>query len=328
MKAETAFLLSVCVTLVARNPVMAVEQRSEAATAKLLAVEVPHPGTGSLATVRSLGPDRPSEPALLVISRPGEHRAAENTHPREARWRTRSELIVDSNDRPLENHTRTRVTRVDTNGREIGEIFDRTMRHAPRPSPDGRWLAITAQTETGRQRLEIYDLGSRGDGPAEPRVFEELPPYDLAWSPDGKYVAVGVGVVEPDGKVWPRLRILDLATGTLRKVNDGGRPDGVRPLFWTEEGLFVESEPGVRRCDLEGAGCSVHYDLGSPRFRARTGTPVGSGKAWILVTDHERDPFEIRGHELHEVDLVDGGGRRLLRLPDGVFLNDISWIAD
>jgi hypothetical protein len=328
MNPVTMFLLSQVVAVAATGHAMAAEQRSETATAKLLAVEIPHPGAGTLATVRSLGPNRPSEPSLLVISRPDESRAAENAHPDEARWRTPQELIVDSFDRPVRNGSGTRITRVDTNGREIGEIFDRAMRVAPRPSPDGRWLALTAQhATTGKQRLEIYDLGG-GDQLGEPRVFRELPPYNLAWSPDGKYIAVGVGIVEPTGKVWPRLRILDVAAGTIRSVNDGGRPDGVRPLFWTEEGLFVESEPGIRRCDLDGAGCVVHYDVGYPRFRARAGTPIGNGKAWILVTDFARDAFEVRGHELHEIDLVNGGGRRLLRLPDGIFLNDISWIAD
>lgn len=322
------FLVAPALALLGSAPAMAAEPRSQEDVARMLAIDMPHPGKGKLATVRSLGPNRPSEPSMLVIATADGSVVAGNAHPDEARWRNPTELIVDSFDRPIRDRSSTRITRVDAGGREIAELFDRTLHSAPRPSPDGRWLALTTlHGKTGKQRLEIFGFGA-DDRLGEPRVFHELPPYNLAWSPDGRHIAVGVGVVEPTGKVWPRLRILDVAAGTIREVADGGRPDGVRPMFWTEEGLFVESEPGVRRCDLDGGGCRVHYDVGYPRFRARAATPVGNGKAWVLVTDFARDAFETRGHELHEMDLVHGGGRRLLRLPDGVFLEDISWIGE
>ncbi|MBC8292749.1 MAG: hypothetical protein H8E45_06230 [Proteobacteria bacterium] len=58
------------------------------------------------------------------------------------------------------------------------------------------------------------------------------------------------------------------------------------------------------------------------------GRQVNDHKALLLVKDFTVDPLEARAKEIHEVNLVTGEGRVLLRLPDGVFISDLDWIND
>lgn len=138
--------------------------------------------------------------------------------------------------------------------------------------------------------------------------------------------------MSPRGRVWPRLHILDLASGEIRRIADAVPPrkrelSGTTPLIWTEHGLFASAQSRILRCDPEGDGCRVVHTFEDYQI-VRGGTHVGGGRAYVLITDIRPDVFEIRANELHEVDLVRGGGKLLLRLPDGVFLDDIDWIAD
>lgn len=303
---------------------MADERSADDVRQRLSAIELPHPGNGKLAAILQSGYDRPAEPALLVIRTATESYASPLPHPQMARWRSPSELIVQSHDRPVRAGSGARISRVDTSGRELAELLDRQALSSPQPSPDGKRLALT-RTTSGEGRLEVYELGDGASELGAPRTFDVSPIYALAWSPDATRIALGIGVVERTGKESSRLHILDVASGTVRKVEDGGRENGVQPLFWTPQGLFVRSADGILRCEPDRGGCEPVYDPSQSRGRVLRGTPVAENKAWVLVVDPTRDPLEMRGNELHEVDLVKGGGKRLLHLPDGFFLQDIDW---
>lgn len=303
---------------------MAGEGSADDVRERLSAIALPPPGNGKLAAILQLGPDRPSEPTLLVIREANETHASPHPHPQMARWRSPSELIVQSNERPVRAGSGARISRVDATGRELAELFDRQALSSPHPSPDGKSLALT-RTASGKGRLEIYDFGDGANELGPPHTFDVSPIYALAWSPDATRIALGVGVLERTGKEWSRLRVLDVASGEVRQVEDGDQENGVQPLFWTPQGLFVRSATGILRCDRDKGGCETIFDPGRPHRRVVRGTPVGDNKAWVLVVDTSNDPLEMRGNELHEVDLVKGGGKRLLRLPEGIFFRDIDW---
>ncbi len=303
---------------------MAGEGSADDVRGRLSAIALPDPGDGKLATILQLGPDRPSAPTLLVIRAANGTHASAHPHPQIARWRSPSELIVQSNERPVRAGSGARITRVDASGRELAELFDRQALSSPHPSPDGTSLALT-RTDSTEGRLEIYDFGDGASELGQPRTFDVSPIYALAWSPDAKRIALGVGVVGRTGKEWPRLHILDVASGSIRRVEDSGQENGVQPLFWAPQGLFVRSATGILRCDPDKGACERIYDPGQPHRQVLRGTPVGDSKAWVLVVDSSSDPLETRGNELHEVDLLNGGGKRLLRLPEGTFFRDIDW---
>ena len=312
---------------------MSFSARADAPTGRgdldALGLALPHPGSGRLASVRRSGPNRPESPALLVVATAEKSRSAAIALPWEARWAGASELVVSHRAPELRDGFGTTLSRVDFASLGAVTFSDRRGLSAPRPAPDGSRIALTRLSlPSGKQHLEIHPLGAHDAGSGQPLVFEEIAPIDLVWSPDGDHIVASVGVVEADGRIWPRLRRLDVQSGAVAAVDDGGQAQGVTPLFWTRRGLFVHDGVSVRRCDLEGSGCSVVFTPEGERRLIRRGTAVGGDRAYVLVSDGTRDAFETRSHELHELDLESGSGKRLLRLPDGLFLEDIDWVDD
>ena len=110
---------------------------------------------------------------------------------------------------------------------------------------------------------------------------------------------------------------------------DRGETGGLRPLFWTDRGIYGKHQRDagrLLRCDPGGSGCRPVYNPG-PHRRIAGGRRAGADTALLLVED---DRIELRwaANEIHQVDLATGEGGGLLRLPEGVFISDIDWSPD
>jgi dipeptidyl aminopeptidase/acylaminoacyl peptidase len=104
--------------------------------------------------------------------------------------------------------------------------------HAPRWSPDGRWIAFLSDRDDPHEADQLW-LFDRAGG--EPERLTSLPGgvSDLAWSPDGRRLALIVTDPDPDAKVpgdsstkapapivIDRFQFKDDETGWLRGLRD------------------------------------------------------------------------------------------------------------
>jgi hypothetical protein len=335
---EAGTTLSVLgVLLAASGPSTTIEDSTMNATATKAPVryEIPYEGAGQLATIWSSGSIGPHGDVLTITSH-GKSRRVDVDAPDRVRWRLPTELLVEQDIVSSGAH-RNRILRIDRTGHILAVLNDGENLAAPEPAPGGRWLALHHFDKGGNNDLEIRDFDSELRPvtiyPAGPELRTLFPA--IVWSPDATRVVTTTMVDDPNqkGTLSPRLVLLDRDNpDSIRRVPDGsggqdGEHAGVAPLFWTARGLFVRSNRGLLRCDLNGAGCDLVYSPGEARF-AFTGTAVGNDQALLLVQDHRLDPLETRAKEIHLVDLATGKGRVLLRLPDNVFIDDIDWIAD
>jgi WD40 repeat protein len=103
--------------------------------------------------------------------------------------------------------------------------------------PTGGQIAFVTQSPDGafdENVLVIWDL-QKGDGPATDANTRTLAtlrgilPGEIAWSPDGKYIAVGAG----DDTV----QILDVVSNQVDKVLDGGGAAG--EIAWSPDGKYL-----------------------------------------------------------------------------------------
>jgi hypothetical protein len=297
---------------------------------------IPFEGAGQLATIWSSGRIGPHGDALIITNR-GKSRRVDVDSPNRVRWRLPTELILQQDVQSEQGVHTDRVLRIDRAGNVLGAVGDGEPVAEPQPAPGGRWLALHRFDKGGNNDLEIRDFDSALRPvtiyPAGPELRTLFPA--IVWSPDATRVVTTTMVDDPNqkGTLFPRLVLLDRTNpDSVKRVPDGpdgknGEHAGVAPLFWNARGLYVRSNRGLLRCDPNGGGCELVYSPGEARF-AFTGTAVSNDQALLLVQDHRPDPLEPRAKEIHQVDLATGKGSVLLRLPDGVFIDDIDWIAD
>jgi hypothetical protein len=330
-------LSALAVLLAASSPTTTFEDNMTNATATKAPLQyvVPYEGTGQLATIWSSGSIGPHGDALIITSH-GESKRVDVEAPNRVRWRLPTELIVQQDILSSATHG-DRILRIDRTGHVLAVLGDGEHLVEPQPAPGGRWLALQRLKEGGVKDLEVRDfdndLRPLTIYPRGPELRTLFPA--IVWSPDAAHLVTTTMVQDPQvkGALFPRLVLLDRDNSdSIRRVPDGpngkdAEHAGVAPLFWNERGLYVRSNRGLLRCDPNGSGCEFVYGPGEARF-AFTGTAVGNDQALLLVQDHKTDPLETRATEIHQVDLATGKGRVLLRLADGVFIDDIDWIAD
>jgi len=109
-------------------------------------------------------------------------------------------------------------------------------------SPDGTQLAYTTRTPDG-VRLSVQPA----DSAASPRAVAKLDTLTegVTWSHDGKRVAVLV----TDKAGVPRLRIVDIATGTVADVK-APLPSGSEQIAWSPKGKLAYQLPGNQNYNL------------------------------------------------------------------------------
>ncbi|MEM7117829.1 MAG: S9 family peptidase [Chloroflexota bacterium] len=83
----------------------------------------------------------------------------------------------------------TQLWQVDTNGRSAPRqlTFAKTSSHTPRWSPDGNWIVFISKRQDDKV-AQIYRLSPFG-GEAERLTELEATPSQLAWSPNGRFLA-------------------------------------------------------------------------------------------------------------------------------------------
>lgn len=293
-----------------------------------MAFEIPYEGSGKFVSLLSTGALTPKRNTGLFLSTSKSTNLIPTKAPRDARWRSSSELIVLTTAGWTDSGEAGRLSLVPLLDGEPRILAEWQRLYSPRVSAQGDHVAVTAystEREVGIEvrRLPDFDLVHR---------FEDKDIRSIVWAPDGKRLAVAYDRITDDGAVWPRLALLSLESGAIERIADAVPPrerelGGTTPLFWTKRGLFAYSERGVLQCDPRGNGCTLHYRPGHGR-RIIAGTSVGDDEAYVLVRDVAEDPLEARAKEVHRVDLTAPGGRMLVRAPDGVFIEAIDWTRE
>jgi hypothetical protein len=177
-------------------------------------------------------------------------------------------------------------------------------------SPDGARLLLRQLGEFG-QAVAVVDLDS-----GRLRTLEQLPgplqSYGVpapAWSPDGRYVALGSEGAQDSVDLFA---VYDAASGrpVLHRTYDKhtGPVGGGRPLVWAADGhgLFVEGkEGGIDRVLLSGRRTQLTTVSGAPRLAFSGGLVYST--------------WPPRGHELlHLLDFASANARTLMTARTGV----------
>ncbi|NHC46112.1 PD40 domain-containing protein [Motilibacter aurantiacus] len=162
-------------------------------------------------------------------------------------------------------------------------------------SPDGRRLALggTAQTPARVTTLQV-DTGMR-DGY---RVGAYGTTTNLQFSPDGRYLALDLGVSRPEARHLPHdLVVVDLRTGVSRTVLQGRSgqyawsPDSRRLAVTSGSGLARETTGRApRRTVVVDVPTGRTTELPRPAAR-QVGAPVFSAdgrEVWVIAEDTAR----------------------------------------
>ena len=168
------------------------------------------------------------------------------------------------------------LAEVATGERRIVAGGDDVATSQPRFSPDGRSLAFLSD-RSGWLNLWIAGADGSGARPLVDESFEHGPPTwspgtrTFAWSPDGEQIAY----LRNDDGNW-RVRIVDVATGATRSVDDS---DGARTgIAWSSrnELVFVHSlstaPPSLVAVNLETGTArtlAMGYKLSSSGYLSR-----------------------------------------------------------
>jgi tricorn protease len=95
------------------------------------------------------------------------------------------------------------------------------------PSPDANWIAYTDKN----QRLWLYN--KRTGRSAVVAASDQATPYDLAWSPDSRWLAY----VEEAGNYYPQIKIYNVRQRTISSLTSD-RVDSYSPA-WSPDGDWI-----------------------------------------------------------------------------------------
>lgn len=281
---------------------------------------------GQVVAVMSAGPSRPDANLLVVAAADGAM-TVDIEKPKYARWIAENELIVEHGYRASSRVPQSRIVRIDRQGNQLQVLSDNEGLSNPKPNKMGQWAAVRFNEKSGVPE----GVAIRGGGSAS--SFNSFVPFHenaaarmfshLAWAPDSTHLALAVWEESSFGHgILPRLGILSDGSTPIRRF-DAKNSINARPLFWTKVGLFATGKEGMLQCNGKTESCELVYAPGSGRF-IFSGTPTDDEHAILLVQDHESDPLEVRGKELHKVNLKTGTREEFMRLPNDVFISDID----
>jgi Tol biopolymer transport system component len=170
-------------------------------------------------------------------------------------------------------------------------VTDSGNHHDPRWALDGTRLAFVRES-AGRQVLVVADAAGRVL--AVSQAFRDVDPDAIAWSPDGRQIAIGAA--RGQGRA---IYLVDAVDGTLRDLGVDydnletfwRPPDGRQLLFHTGG-----AEPGLRVVNVvDGTVERVPPDVVDPTLRPLGWAPngkaflyqqaVGSLREWTYVAD-------------------------------------------
>jgi hypothetical protein len=283
--------------------------------------------------------ERDAERELFVVD-PGAARRVAIEAPREARFVHAEELLVvvevPADEEFRLPKTELRIVELAT-GRQTA-LGPPGRHYDPEPSPDGRWLAVGAETAgVGDSDLEIWSLGERERIATRPQSFEEP-----RWRHDGVALVASVLMSDPESDEdsgggmlgtsfsWPRLHRLRRDLGEPVFLWDGDEsaslaPGGSLPLWWDESGIFARQRRGLVRCDAIAGSCAMVYAPERER-RVVDGRKVGVREAWLL-TVAAVDAFDRRQpDEIVRVDLATSQVLGRWRAQEGTVVIEIDWI--
>jgi dipeptidyl aminopeptidase/acylaminoacyl peptidase len=202
----------------------------------------------------------------------------------------------------MTDRARRSIWLVDTaTGAQTPLVVDEAANMAPRWSPDGSRLAYVAAGPEGAQLYVRWIASGRS---AKVATLEQAP-NDIAWSPDGKTLAITMLTLEdgrplapqakrPEGAKWAEpLKVIDRIT--YRADGEGFLKPGYRHVF------VVSADGGQPRQITFGK-----FDDGGPISFTR------DGKSVLFSTNRadnwEREPQEA---EVYAVSIADGALSRL-----------------
>jgi hypothetical protein len=120
-------------------------------------------------------------------------------------------------------------------------------------SPDGSWIAYTNRSLTRHRAIHLV----RPDGAEDHRLLRRNDGFSLAWTPDGRSLVFDEAEVHRRFSVRSDLRVVEVATGRVRRLTRGGRardpdvaPDGSRVVFVRQLGDRTE----LAAIGLDGRG--------------------------------------------------------------------------
>ena len=170
-------------------------------------------------------------------------------------------------------------------------VGDSGRHHDPRWAPDGTRLASVRES-AGDQVLVVTDTAGRVLTVS--RAFADVDPDAIAWSPDGRQIAIGAA-----GRLGRAIYLVDAVDGRLRDLGVEydyldffwRPPDGRQLLFHTDG-----AEPGLRVVSIvDGTVERVPPAVVDPTLRPLGWTPdgrailyqqaVGSTPQWTYVAD-------------------------------------------
>lgn len=155
-----------------------------------------------------------------------------------------------------------------------------TFEHSSTPllwSPDGRALATGTNPARGDERQKVIIWNSLTGKPRAVLSFHLTPIVrgGVAWSPEGRMIAVNVGQWEWSGA---GLRLWDTATGRLgRDLSRPGKMGGATAMAWSPEGKTMAATSGYFTYGAFEAtwhGAGTLWDAATGRIRTTLGAAI------------------------------------------------------